>query len=413
VAMAKRPAEAEENSKRPADDGPVVTPELMRVYYEKVFPSATMYRWLSYKDSPAEGKEYFARREFSLTLPGDIYVRYKSFDDYESFRRAINDMQPEKIDIGAVFSFPPKLHKMNLGRDFIPTERELVFDIDMDDYDDIRTSGSGKMMSKGCWTFMASAINCLDKVLRDDFGFEHIFFVFSGRRGMHCWICDEGARELQNDVRSAICQYCTFVQGNNDAAQKVTLYHPRKGKQPHSAEKRAVGLCKQALERPGGILDTQDFLKPGSKKLQKILTLLPADQQTPLAKALDEGEWTSRQVWTKLTEVVDKKLRDELALEFAWPRLDVNVTKQMNHLLKAPFCIHPKTGNVCVPIDPADPYAFDPTTVPTLRSLVAAIDEGKPSPLEPYVQQFKRFLQKHHVAIGTARREASEAALDF
>ena len=37
--MAKRPAEAEENSKRPADDGPVVTPELMRVYYEKVRPS--------------------------------------------------------------------------------------------------------------------------------------------------------------------------------------------------------------------------------------------------------------------------------------------------------------------------------------------------------------------------------------
>ena len=63
---------------------------------------------------------------------------------------------------------------MNLGRDFIPTERELVFDIDMDDYDDIRTSGSGKMMSRGCWTFMASAINCLDKVLRDDFGFEHV-----------------------------------------------------------------------------------------------------------------------------------------------------------------------------------------------------------------------------------------------
>ena len=31
--------EAEENSKRPADDGPVVTPELMRVYYEKVRPA--------------------------------------------------------------------------------------------------------------------------------------------------------------------------------------------------------------------------------------------------------------------------------------------------------------------------------------------------------------------------------------
>lgn len=102
--------------------------------------------------------------------------------------------------------------------------------------------------------------------------------------------------------------------------------------------------------------------------------------------------------------------KQEIVLEYTYPRLDAEVSKKLNHLLKSPFCVHPGTGRVCVPIDTSKVEDFDPLSVPTVTELLAEIDswagEGRndseeeakkmqdweKTSLKPYIEYFRCFV---------------------
>ena len=74
-----------------------------------------------------------------------------------------------------------------------------------------------------------------------------------------------------------------------------------------------------------------------------------------------------------------KDAKEDIIIQYTYPRLDAEVSKRRNHLLKAPFCIHPKTGRVCVPVDPRTIDKFDPARVPTVHQLLHELDKIAPS----------------------------------
>ena len=57
-------------------------------------------------------------------------------------------------------------------------------------------------------------------------------------------------------------------------------------------------------------------------------------------------------------------------LSYLYPRIDTHVSTTINHLLKSPFCVHPKTGNICVPFDPNHYQSFILDDVPTLTKAI-------------------------------------------
>jgi DNA primase small subunit len=71
---------------------------------------------------------------------------------------------------------------------FTPVQRELVFDIDMTDYDSIRTCCSGADICKRCWGFIGAAVRVLDSAIRQQFGYKHLLnflTVIQGGKEMH------------------------------------------------------------------------------------------------------------------------------------------------------------------------------------------------------------------------------------
>ncbi|ORX58577.1 prim-pol domain-containing protein [Piromyces finnis] len=404
----------------------------LKNYYEFFFPIKKYYKWLSYGNVD---KDYFTHREFSFTLHPEVYLRFQSFETEKEFKEKLLEYIPKKIDIGAVYNSKPKTRKTIMNR-FKPKEKELVFDIDMTDYDDIRTCCTGGNICKKCWTFMTISIKIIDRALRDDFGFKKILWVYSGRRGVHCWVCDNRARKLSESARKAIVSYLEIIKGGEQQSRKVKL-----PKILHPSLNYAYDIIKQYF--PKLILEDMDIFNK-EEYYENLLSIIPyEDIRNNLRNSWKNSIHSPQNKWNEFVKEIEREkskarkpkknelenLERDIIFQYTYPRLDFNVSLHLNHLLKSPFCIHPGTGRVCVPINPENCDDFNPFDVPTLNELCEEIDSRRengisPSPndlqnntaIAPYIKQFSDFVKSLEDEINQMRiikREISERNLDY
>jgi DNA primase small subunit len=374
----------------------------MKIYYSHFFPYEIYFYWLGQGNI-----DHFQRREFSFTLENDVYFRFQSFTSSEELKKKLISYCPKKIDIGAMYNVLPTQHKE--ADPFFPQEKEIVFDIDMTDYDDIRTCCQEAKLCNKCWKYMIVAYKILDQILKEDFGFQHILYAFSGRRGIHAWLCDERARILKDNGRIAIANYIKYRMSNIKLEINPNLKDPI-----HPLYERAINTIDKYFN---DILNEQNLLNDDKgknlikglvrayfgnsyqeDKIDKILNSKNNNVSTiKLEEIRDHLKNIQNQNKNKKkgsADLVDLCIKD-FKLNILYPRLDINVSTHINHLLKSPFCIHPKTGLVAVPLSDEDIINFKIDDIPRLDKLVDDFNNNrKNESFEKYIIYFKKFVDE-------------------
>lgn len=399
--------------------------ELLREFYDNVYPYQSMVDWLSYSNKPlskvaACDNTYFNRREIAYIVLMDnnedeYCTRHQCYKNVEEFKADVNKLVPLRIDIGAVFDYEPRINR-NHHKEFKAeaSEREYVIDIDMSDYDCIRTCCTGKKLCNRCWQFMVAAYEVLKVALEQDFGFKHIMWVFSGRRGIHAWVCDDRARLMNNQIRSCVTSYLD-ISVNNDRMDAFVkpIVTEKNASFPHF--RRSYDILKKYFDF---LLKDQKFFKIPANR-ERVTRIFKRhfnkDSTSEDNKPLTNQAFTrdlekayeiieicdvngdGLDFWENITQaLVDLKkyfgrkimgFTYEIIIGLLYPKIDAHVSAQTNHLLKGPFNIHSSTGLISVPLD--DVAGFDITKCPSVQQLLQNKDL-----LIPYQKTFNKFLKK-------------------
>ncbi|XBW38511.1 hypothetical protein QEN19_004100 [Hanseniaspora menglaensis] len=433
--------------------------EALKEYYITSFPSKSVYEWLTRKkvilpkqnakkkrtetvegedsDSDSDSElEHLTmssfntaanNREIAYEYQSGAYGRYLTFPTFKQFHDRLISTVPNRFEVGAIYeNVPKKIENLfgngkSTGGNNVAIEKEFVFDIDMDDYDPYRTCCSGSQICDSCWSiFIDCAIEILSTILYEYFNWNNFFFVYSGRRGLHLWVMDYEARILNDIERAKVMDFLNICKNRNcevrlnNSSGTNCLARPLN---PFIQDALPVvsKYFNQLLEEQDPFSEIKQTKKILSTQFPAVTTQLNTFYMTNGNNGSSMSKWKAvndiylKQQQTKLgrnyNDLKEKnkllEQKEEVLLKYLYPKFDIEVSKKIGHLLKSPFCIHPGTGNVCVPfhisyqksidseVEVETLSTFKPSTCPNIKTLKQEND------FSSYVQLFDKFLENY------------------
>ena len=417
-----------------------------------------------------------ANREMAFFCAGetgeDMPMRHLSFPTAEDFSKCVERYHPHRVEVGAVWSVRPSMRRLYSPTASRVVRREIAFDLDIDSYDGgkrgrARVCCSGPDWCRACWPVLAHGCALLDDSLRSCVGADRVAWFYSGRRGMHCWVLDEGFTHSDETFREALAEAVApsltesvvaaaisgdpywrrvcegFVSSSGPATMTPGTQSPyRDGlrrlvsagvggdrdTRPLSNKGRGLFLDWYATRHPrcalesihsslnawssssSGSTDGDDvarlvigaldpttissvenslaaFRRTRAFDPSSDVTLFDATATVEARRVSDALEAVRRAAAREIDPWGDHGRTHtfsvavvDAALAMLLPRIDVEVTRQQNHLLRAPMTVHSDTLRLGIMVERKSLVDFFPTDAPMLkkRSITSDADDNGP-----------------------------------
>jgi len=292
--------------------------------------------------------------------PGTTMVRHRSLLDLGSIEDFLARKRPRHVYFSAGRYDEPSASSMSEKG---WRSSDLVFDLDADHLPSV-TLGED--------SYAEMLAKCKDALLRlldfleDDFGFEDLTVVFSGGRGYHVHVRDEGIQGLEREARREVVDYVRGIglefdalveeeavggtAGRKSPAHKRTL--ATGGGWSGRAHRHILSAVEDLLEldEPDALDRLQSYEGIGEGKAQAALRAMENNTEQIRAGNID--------VHPAFVQVARILITDAVAEDNA--PIDEPVTTDTNRLIRLPGSLHGGSGLAVRRIDRTDIADFDP-----------------------------------------------------